>query len=166
MSGMDRTFVKRGRGRGSPVGNKLRHRDFLRLSASQIDYLWGSMAAAAGRRTGVQSGYCHQMLMECRTNRYNNPYMVRLPAAAAGAVGLGERGLGFQNCWTLTLKLKEGKNRPESAGRRKCATGIVREAKHLSIRCRRWRESSIFDQVARQRSDRWSWRLQVGEIRS
>ena len=31
------------------------------------------------------------MLMECRTNRYNNPYMVRLPAAAAGAVGLGRR---------------------------------------------------------------------------
>ena len=43
------------------------------------------MAAAAGRRAeeraGVQSGYCHQMLMECRTNRYNNPYMVLLPAA-------------------------------------------------------------------------------------
>ena len=36
----------------------------------------------AGGPAAVKSGYCHQMLMECRTNRYNNPYMV-LPAATA-----------------------------------------------------------------------------------
>ena len=36
----------------------------------------GAGAGAGG--SAVKSGYCHQMLMECRTNRYNNPYMVLL----------------------------------------------------------------------------------------
>ena len=42
---------------------------------------------AGGWLAAVKSGYCHQMLMECRTNRYNNRYMVLLPA---GVVGGGE----------------------------------------------------------------------------
>ena len=52
------------------------------------------------------------MLMECRTNRYNNPYMVRLPAAAAaaGAVGLGRRKrFGVPKLLDIDVKPQRGK---------------------------------------------------------
>ena len=56
------------------------------------------------------------MLMECRTNRYNNPYMVLLPAAAAlqwweekELWGSKTAALGESNCLKYSKLLSDDK---------------------------------------------------------